>query len=145
MYDYPRQVRMTTRGIIEILERDNVDMAQGALDLWNRCVAEAVTRVNTGEATAESAVHRAVRRMMREGISTITYRDPTTGRQTVTNRIDVAVRRHVRTQIAQDGMRRTLDICGESGVGLVEVSSHGGRARAMPSGRGACTRSTARP
>ncbi len=126
MYDYPRQVRMTTRGIIEILERDNVDMAQGALDLWNRCVAEAVTRVNTGEATAESAVHRAVRRMMREGISTITYRDPTTGRQTVTNRIDVAVRRHVRTQIAQDGMRRTLDICGESGVGLVEVSSHGG-------------------
>lgn len=122
----PRQVELTARGIAAILGRDNVDMAQGALDLWNRCVAEAVTRVNMGEATAESAVHRAVRRMMREGISTITYRDPTTGRQTVTNRIDVAVRRHVRTQIAQDGMRRTLDICDDSGVGLVEVSSHGG-------------------
>lgn len=126
MFDYPRQVRMTTRGIIEILERDNVDMAQGALDLWNRCVAEAVTKVNTGAETAERAIHQAVRRMMREGVSTVTYRDPTTGRQTVTNRIDVAVRRHVRTQIAQDGMRRTLDVCGQAGISLVEVSSHGG-------------------
>lgn len=126
MFDYPRQVRMTTRGIIEILERDNVDMAQGALDLWNRCVAEAVTKVNTGAETAERAIHKAVRRMMRDGISTVTYRDPTTGRQTVTNRVDVAVRRHVRTQIAQDGMRRTLDVCGQAGIRLVEVSSHGG-------------------
>lgn len=126
MYDYPRQARMTTQGIAAILARDNVDMAQGALDLWNRCVAEAVTKVNTGSCTAERAIHQAVRRMMREGISTVTYRDPATGRQTVTNRIDVAVRRHVRTQMAQDGMRRTLDVCGQAGVGLVEVSSHGG-------------------
>lgn len=126
MHDYPRQVRMTTQGIAAILERDNVDMARGALDLWNRCVAEAVTSVNTGAETAERAIHKAVRRMMREGVSTVTYRDPTTGRQTVANRIDVAVRRHVRTQIAQDGMRRTLDACGQAGVRLVEVSSHGG-------------------
>ena len=126
MYDYPRQVRMTTQGIAEILERDNVDMERGALDLWNRCVAEAVTQVNTGAETAERAIHRAVRRMMREGVSTVTYRDSETGRQTVTNRIDVAVRRHVRTQIVQDGMRRTLDVCGQAGIRLVEVSSHGG-------------------
>lgn len=124
--DYPRQVRMTTQGIAAVLERDNVDMVQGALDLWNRSVAEAVTKVNTGAETAERAIHGAVRRMMRDGISTVTYRDPTTGRQTVTNHVDVAVRRHVRTQIAQDGMRRTLDVCGQAGVRLVEVSSHGG-------------------
>lgn len=122
----PRQVELTARGIAEILERDNVDMAQGALALWNRCVAEAATEVNTGAETAERAIHRAVRRMMREGISTVAYRDAETGRQTVVNRIDVAVRRHVRTQIAQDGMRRTLDACAEAGVRLVEVSSHGG-------------------
>ena len=122
----PRQVELTARGIAEILERDNVDMAQGALSLWNRCVAEAAAKVNTGAETAERAIHRAVRRMMREGISTITYRDAETGRQTVVNRIDVAVRRHVRTQIAQDGMRRTLDVCGGAGIRLVEVSSHGG-------------------
>lgn len=122
----PRQVELTARGIAEILARDNVDMAQGALSLWNRCVAEAAAKVNTGAETAERAIHQAVRRMMREGISTITYRDAETGRQTVVNRIDVAVRRHVRTQIAQDGMRRTLDVCGGAGIRLVEVSSHGG-------------------
>lgn len=122
----PRQVELTARGIAAILERDNVDMTQSALDLWNRCVAEAVTEVNTGAETAERAIHQAVRRMMREGVSTVTYRDPTTGRQTVTNRIDVAVRRHVRTQLAQDGMRRTLDVCANAGIRLVEVSSHGG-------------------
>lgn len=122
----PRQVELTAQGVAEILARDNVDMAQGALSLWNRCVAEAAAKVNTGAETAERAIHQAVRRMMREGISTITYRDAETGRQTVVNRIDVAVRRHVRTQIAQDGMRRTLDVCAEAGVRLVEVSSHGG-------------------
>lgn len=122
----PRQVELTAQGIAAILERDNVDMAQGALALWNRCVAEAAAKVNTGAETAERAIHQAVRRMMREGISTVAYRDAETGRQTVVNRIDVAVRRHVRTQIAQDGMRRTLDVCAEAGVRLVEVSSHGG-------------------
>lgn len=122
----PRQVELTARGIAEILERDNVDMAQGALSLWNRCVAEAATQVNTGAETAERAIHRAVRRMMREGVSTIAYRDAGTGRQTVVNRVDVAVRRHVRTQIAQDGMRRTLEVCEGAGIRLVEVSSHGG-------------------
>lgn len=122
----PRQVELTARGIAEILERDNVDMAQGALSLWNRCVAEAAAKVNAGAEAAERAIHQAVRRMMREGISTVAYRDAETGRQTVVNRIDVAVRRHVRTQIAQDGMRRTLDVCGGAGIRLVEVSSHGG-------------------
>lgn len=126
MADRPRQVRMTAQGIAEILARDNVDMERGALDLWNRTVAAAVTKVNTGAATSERALHEAVREMMRRGISTITYRDAETGRQTVTNRVDVAVRRHVRTQLAQDGMRRTLDVCGGAGVRLVEVSSHGG-------------------
>lgn len=123
---HPRQVAMTAQGIAAILERDNVEMAAGALGLWNRCVAEAVTKVNTGAETAERAVHGAVRRMMREGISTVTYRNAETGRQTVTNRIDVAVRRHVRTQLSQDGMRRTLDVCRAAGARLVEVSSHSG-------------------
>lgn len=122
----PRQVAMTAQGIAAILERDNVEMTAGALGLWNRCVAEAVTKVNTGAETAERAVHGAVRRMMREGISTVTYRNAETGRQTVTNRIDVAVRRHVRTQLSQDGMRRTLDVCRATGARLVEVSSHSG-------------------
>ena len=122
----PVQVQLTIQGIAAILQRDNVDMVRGALNLWNNTVAEAVMSVNSGTVTADKAVHAAVRKMMREGVSTITYRNTETGRQTVTNNIDVAARRHVRTQIAQDGMRRTLDICRNAGIDLVEVSSHGG-------------------
>ena len=122
----PIQAALTARGIAAILERDNVDMQAGALALWQSVVARAVTRVNTGAATTEAALHAAVREMMRAGISTVTYRDAETGRQTVTNRVDVAVRRHVRTQIQQDGLRRTMELCRASGCKLVEVSSHCG-------------------
>lgn len=122
----PVQARLTARGIAEVLARDNVDMRRGALALWNSAVAGAATKVNTGAATADRAVHEAVREMMREGIGTVSYRDAETGRRTVTNRVDVAVRRHVRTQLHQDGMRRTEALCRESGCQLVEVSSHSG-------------------
>ena len=120
----PRQVELTAQGVAEIIARDNVDMAQGALSLWNRCVAEAAAKVNTGTETAERAIHQAVRRMMREGISTVAYRDAETGRQTAVNRIDVAVRRHVRTQIVQDAQRMTMARMERLGIDLVEVSSH---------------------
>lgn len=122
----PMQASLTARGIAEVLARDNVDMQSGALALWQSVVSRAVTRVNTGAATTEAALHSAVREMMRSGISTVTYRDAETGRQTVTNRVDVAVRRHVRTQIQQDGLRRTMELCRASGCRLVEVTSHCG-------------------
>ena len=122
----PMQAALTARGIAAILERDNVEMQSGALALWQSVVARAATRVNTGAATTEAALHAAVREMMRAGISTVTYRDAETGRQTVANRVDVAVRRHVRTQIQQDGLRRTMELCRASGCKLVEVSSHCG-------------------
>lgn len=122
----PVQARLTARGIAEVLARDNVDMRRGALALWNSAVAGAAVKVNTGAATADRAVREAVREMMREGIGTVSYRDAETGRRTVTNRVDVAVRRHVRTQLHQDGMRRTEALCRESGCRLVEVSSHSG-------------------
>ena len=46
--------------------------------------------------------------------------------QTVANKLDVAVRRHVRTQIAQDGARLTELRMDEAGIEYVEVSSHAG-------------------
>ena len=126
MATQPRQVQLTIQGIAAILERDNVDMVQGALRSWNQNVAAAVTQVNTGNMTVEQVLCDTVRRMMDEGISTITYRNAETGQQTVTNNIDVAVRRHVRTQLAQDSMRRTIQVCKDADIKLVEVSSHGG-------------------
>ncbi|MEG0072853.1 MAG: hypothetical protein RR692_06675, partial [Raoultibacter sp.] len=56
----------------------------------------------------ERALHRVVRTLERDGIDLISYRNTKTGVQTVRNKVDVAVRRHIRTQIAQDGARMTM-------------------------------------
>lgn len=120
---WPRQMDATVRGLAAILQRDNLHMEQGALDAFLSASTEAITRVNSGAATAEQALHRAVRRLERDGVSVVQYRDAA-GNLTVRNRVDVAVRRHVRTQIAQDGARMTARAMDEYGVQLVEVSSH---------------------
>lgn len=120
---WPRQMDATVRGLAAILQRDNLHMEQGALDAFLSASTEAITRVNSGAATAERALHSAVRRLERDGVSVVQYRDAA-GNLTVRNRVDVAVRRHVRTQIAQDGARMTARAMDEYGVQLVEVSSH---------------------
>lgn len=120
---WPRQMDATVRGLAAILQRDNLHMEQGALDAFLSASTEAIARVNSGSATAEQALHRAVRRLERDGVSVVQYRDAA-GNLTVRNRVDVAVRRHVRTQIAQDGARMTARAMDEYGVQLVEVSSH---------------------
>lgn len=122
--EWPRQVDATIAGISEVLARDNIQMVEGAKQAFLGASIQAVTRVNTGAATREQAVHRAVRRLERDGIDIVTYQDAETGRVTVRNKADVAVRRHVRTQIAQDGARMTMERMERLGVDLVEVSSH---------------------
>ena len=86
----------------------------------------AATYVNTGVKTHDKALHESVRQLARDGIDTVTYKDPSTGRTTVRNQADVAVRRHIRTQLSQDGERRTEQLMDDAGVEFVEVSSHTG-------------------
>lgn len=121
-----RQTALTVGGIARILERQNIDMAEGARSAFLDASTWAVTQVNTGAMTTERALHMAVRRLERQGISVVQYRNAKTGIQTVANKVDVAVRRHIRTQILQDGMAMTEAIMDQAGVELVEVSSHGG-------------------
>lgn len=123
---YHRQVAATVDGIARILERDNLDMIDGAKRAFLEASTRAITSVNISATTPDKAIHEAVRQLEREGISIISYRNAATGRQTVKNKVDVAVRRHVRTQIAQDGARMTLERMNELDVALVEVSSHPG-------------------
>ncbi len=120
----PRQIVATVAGIQEILDRDNLAMAQGAKDAFLQSSIEAVTKVNSGLYTDSKAIHAAVRRLEGDGIEIITYRNAETGMVTVRNKVDVAVRRHVRTQIAQDAARMSLERMDELEVKLVEVSSH---------------------
>lgn len=121
---YPQQVTATIAGVAEILSRDNLQMIEGAKKAFLDASIEAITRVNTGAMTTEKALHAAVRELEKKGIPIITYQNRKTKRVTVENKIDVAVRRHIRTQIAQDGARMSLERMEDLGVYLVEVSSH---------------------
>ena len=121
-----RQTAATVAGVEEILGRHNLQMEKAAKDAFIRCSSEAITMVNTGAMTTEQALHRAVRKLEREGVSIIQYQNAETGAKTVANKLDVAVRRHVRTQIAQDGARMTELRMDEAGIEFVEVSSHAG-------------------
>ena len=121
---WPQQVTATVEGVARILARDNIQMVEGAKQAFLSASVEAITRVNTGTMTTERALHSAVRKLEREGIPIITYQNASTGIVTVANKVDVAVRRHIRTQIAQDGARMTLERMERGEVTLVEVSSH---------------------
>lgn len=123
---YPQQVTATIQGVAQILARDNIQMLEGAKQAFLTASTKAITQVNTGALTTERALHSAVRQLEREGIPIITYQNSRTGRVTVRNKVDVAVRRHIRTQIAQDGARLTMERLNSLDVALVEVSSHEG-------------------
>ena len=135
---WPRQVTATVAGVAEILARDNLQMMEGAKQAFLQASVEAVTQVNTGALTREQALHRAVQKLEREGVPIITYQDRETGRVTVRNHADVAVRRHIRTQIAQDGARMTLERMEAIAVPLVEVSSHAGARPSHATWQGRC-------
>lgn len=120
---WPRQMEATLRGLAAILERDNLGMERGAVEAFLKASTAAIAKVNAGAETAERALHAAVRQLERDGVRIVQYADAN-GNATVANRADVAVRRHVRTQIAQDGARMTADAMDRYGVQLVEVSSH---------------------
>lgn len=121
---WPQQVAATVEGVALILARDNLQMVEGAKRAFLDASVEAVTRVNSGTMTTERALHSAVRKLERDGIPIVTYQNSATGKVTVQNKVDVAVRRHIRTQIAQDGARMTMERIGRDGIDLVEVSSH---------------------
>ncbi len=121
---YPQQISATIAGMSTVLARDNLDMVDGAKRAFLTATTEAVTKTNSGLFTSEQAIHGAVRKLEREGIPIITYRNAKTGVQTVQNKVDVAVRRHVRTQISQDANHMTEERIRELDIDLVEVSSH---------------------
>ena len=121
-----QQVALAVKTICEMLERDNVDLMNGARDAFFRETSRAVAEVGAGWTSIDEAMLRATRRLARNGIDMIQYRDPTTGNKTVRNHVDVAVRRHVRTQLQQACAERTMQVCQRTGCGFVEVSSHYG-------------------
>ena len=72
---YHRQVAATVDGIARILERDNLDMIDGAKRAFLEASTRAITSVNISATTPDKAIHEAVRQLEREGISIISYRN----------------------------------------------------------------------
>lgn len=137
---FPQQLAATVAGLQLVLDRDNLKMVEGAKQAFLKASVEAVSMTNSGLYTSEQAIHKAVRNLTTSGIGVteVTYQNPKTGAVTVTNKVDVAVRRHVRTQIAQDSGRMTLDLLKQMDVALVEVSSHEGSRPSHAEWQGRC-------
>ena len=129
-YEIPRistvQITMAAQKIGEMLERDNLDLLTGARQVLYREVTTAIAQVTGGLKSPHEAMWAATRRLARHGIDVVQYKDPTTGEKTVKNKVDVAVRRHIRSQMAQAAAERTMQVCDECQCGFVEVSSHTG-------------------
>lgn len=120
------QVALVCRTVTEMLGRDNIAMLGGAREAFYREGSWAIMQTATGHMGHDEAVRQATRNLARRGIDMIQYRDPTTGDKTVRNHADVAVRRHVRSQIAQESASRTALLCQQAGCEFYEVSSHYG-------------------
>ena len=109
--------RATAAGVQEVISRDNLKMPANVQRAYLEVVAQAVAQVNSGMAGYEKATRDAVLKLARRGVSVVDYKSGAWAQA------DVAMRRHVRTQVAQAGSRNTLDLMEETGHDLVQTSS----------------------
>ena len=114
----------TARGLADVIRRQNVMMADAAASLWYRVAGEAVTAANLGLVPYDKLVAEGVAKLADAGISVVEYaRD---GKRTVANMADVAMRRHIYTQVSQASGRMALERMRAYGHELVVTSSHYG-------------------
>lgn len=101
-------------------KRANLSMANDARNTYQSVVTELLPQVQGGTIGYEQAVQIACKKLSERGVCVISY---ASGRR---DQPDVAVRRHIQTQLRQAATDSTLSACERLGVVLVEVSSHVG-------------------
>lgn len=116
--------KQTAIGVSQIIERQNVALSQSLRDTWYKVSAEAVTAVNQGLKPREKVLAEGVVKLMDAGINVIPYHKD--GKPTVTNHVDVALRRHITTQVSQAGGRMALEAMDLYNHDLVITDSHYG-------------------
>ena len=121
---FARRAAEAARGIAEIVRRQNIVMESAAEKTWYEVCDEAVNRSVLGTMREKDIIARGVARMADIGCTRIAYGKD--GKQTVANFVDVAVRRHVRTQTAQAGARMTTALLDAYGHDLVITDAHWG-------------------
>ena len=120
------QTASVLASVREMVARDNLALSQAARAKFLQWSTWAATQAVTGTMTVDKAMHKAVRELSRGGLSIpfVTYKDEKTGKTTVTNHVDVAVQRHLRSLIGQGAAQLTFNRMQEAGIEFVEVSSH---------------------
>lgn len=113
------EVMEASRGLAEIISRQNVALADNLADTWWRVTADAVTRTQLGD-DPRDVMEDAVSFLSKAGLETIDYRS---GQRTS---IDAAVRRHTVTQANQCRNDMLVRQCEAYEVDLVFTSAHWG-------------------
>ncbi|MDU5129713.1 phage minor capsid protein [Atopobium minutum] len=107
------------RGIGEIVNRQNIALANTMATTWYTIAANAVVRKELGD-SRRAIMEDAVRALSDAGIETIDYKSG------VKTTIDAAVRRHIVSQVSQAKAQILNDRCDQYDQDLVFVSAHFG-------------------
>lgn len=106
-------------GIRQMVERQNVALARQAEEAWYAVAAEGIRYAEAG-AMPKGWIGKAVVRLADAGVKTVDYRSGTS------SQVDVAVKRHMRTQVNQAAGRMEIDRLDACGHRFVQTTAHFG-------------------
>lgn len=110
----------TARGLSEIIDRQNIALAERAERVWYEVAGDAITATNHGLKPRDKVIADAVAKLAAASIDTIDYKSG------IHSQLDVAVRRHLVSQTSQAGGEMTLARLNQYDHTLVRVSAHYG-------------------
>ena len=117
---FSQVAEQTGIGISEIIRRQNVALVEDAANSWYSIMGGILNTSNKGLEISGGTIEKAIMRVSDAGITTVDYKSG------VSNQVDVAVKRHMRTQVNQAAGRMTMDRLNESGYDLVQTTAHFG-------------------
>lgn len=109
----------TAQGLYEVINRQNIALAEQQEALWYEVTAEAIARHQAGEPT-KAVMERGISKLANSGLETIDY---ISGTKTT---IDAALRRHIVSQANQARNRLLMQRMDEWEWDLVFVDAHFG-------------------
>lgn len=116
--------KTTADQIADIVRRQNILMEQQAEQKWYQVSQDAINAVVLGTKPTEKALADGVVDLMNAGITVIDYGHD--GKATVSNMVDVALRRHIVSQVSQVGGQMSLEAMQSYGHDFAITSAHFG-------------------
>lgn len=116
--------KTTADQIADIVRRQNILMEQQAEQKWYQVSQDTINAVVLGTKPAEKALADGVVDLMNAGIMVVDY--GCDGKATVSNMADVALRRHIVSQVSQVGGQMSLEAMQSYGHEFAITSAHFG-------------------